>query len=118
MKNEDSLNNLISEWTKDKTPEDLTVKLQAAGVPAGTVKNTADVYNDPQYRARNMFWKMNHPEAGEITHLGQSFQLSETPAQPYRPSPLIGEHNEYICTKILGMSDEEFVNNMVAGVFE
>ena len=55
---------------------------------------------------------------GPFTHLGQSFQLSETPAKPARPSPLIGEHTEYVCTKILGMSDEEFVNLLQAGVFE
>ena len=93
-------------------------RLQAAGVAAGVVKNTADIYEDPQLIQRGMFWKMNHPEMGQFTHLGQSFILSETPAKPLRPSPLLGEHTEYVCTKILGMSDEEFVNLFQAGVFE
>jgi benzylsuccinate CoA-transferase BbsF subunit len=61
---------------------------------------------------------MNHSEMGNFTHLGQSFQLSKTPARAYSPSPLLGEHTEQICTEMLGMSDEEFVNLMQEGVFE
>jgi benzylsuccinate CoA-transferase BbsF subunit len=117
-RNEDELNNIISEWTTGRTPEVVMEQLQTAGVPAGVIKNTADMYVDPQLNARGMYWKMNHPEVGEFTHLGQSFRLSETPARPYRPSPLLGEHTQYICSEILGMSDEEFVNLMQAGVFE
>ena len=116
--NEDELNKLVSDWTVNLTAEDVMTRLQAAGVPAGVVENTADLYNDPQLRKRNIYWEMNHPEMGMFTHLGQSFQLSKTPARAYSPSPLLGEHTEYICTEILGMSDEEFINLMQAGVFE
>jgi benzylsuccinate CoA-transferase BbsF subunit len=117
-KNEKELNALISEWAADRTPEAVMEQLQAAGVPAGVVKNTADMYVDPQVNSRGMYWKMDHPEVGEFTHLGQSFIMSETPGRPYRPSPLIGEHTQQICSEILGMSDEEFVNLMAQGVFE
>jgi benzylsuccinate CoA-transferase BbsF subunit len=116
--NEDELNILLSDWTKEHTPEEVMEQLQTAGVAAGVVKNTADIFQDPQLRQRNMFWKMNHAEMGQFTHLGQSFILSENPAKPLRPSPLIGEHTEYVCTKILGMPDDEFVNLLQAGVFE
>jgi benzylsuccinate CoA-transferase BbsF subunit len=117
-KHEDEINKLLSDWTADLTAEDVMARLQAAGVPAGVVKNTADVYHDPQLRRRNIFWPLNHSEMGLFTHLGQSFELSKTPAKAYSPSPLLGEHTEYVCTKILGMSDEEFIELMQAGVFE
>jgi benzylsuccinate CoA-transferase BbsF subunit len=117
-KNEDELNRLIGDWTVNYTAEEIMVRLQAAGVPAGVVENTADAYNDPQLRKRNIYWPMNHSEMGNFTHLGQSFQLSKTPAKAYSPSPLLGEHTEQICTEMLGMSDEEFVNLMQEGVFE
>jgi benzylsuccinate CoA-transferase BbsF subunit len=118
IKNEEELNRLISEWTIQFSPEEVMARLQAAGVPAGVVKNTADVYVDPQLRERNLFWKMDHAEMGEFTHLGETFELSKTPAQAYSPSPLLGEHTEFICTELLGMPDEEFVHLMQAGVFE
>jgi benzylsuccinate CoA-transferase BbsF subunit len=117
-KNEDELNKLIGEWTTGLTAEEVMARLQAAGVPAGIVKNTSDIYNDPQLKERNLFWKMQHSEMGLYTHLGQSFELSKTPARAYSPSPLLGEHTEYVCTRILGMSDEEFVGLMQEGVFE
>jgi len=117
-KNEDELNKLIGDWTAGFSPEEVMERLQAAGVPAGVVKNTADVYDDPQLRQRNMYWPMNHSEMGLFTHLGQSFQLSRTPAKAYSPSPLLGEHTEYVCTELLGMSDEEFIDLMQKGVFE
>jgi len=92
--------------------------MQSAGVPAGVVKNAADIYDDPQLRQRNLFWALNHPDMGLFTHLGQGFELSKTPAQARMPSPRLGEHTEYVCTKILGMTDQEFVELVGAGVFE
>jgi len=117
-KNEDEINGLVSEWTINFTPEEVMTQMQSAGVPAGVVKNTADIYDDPQLRQRNLFWPLNHPDMGLFTHLGQGFELSKTPAQAYMPSPRLGEHTEYVCTKILGMTDEEFVELVSAGVFE
>jgi benzylsuccinate CoA-transferase BbsF subunit len=116
--NEQELDRLIGEWTVQFTAEEVMTRLQDAGVSAGVVKNTADIYEDPQLRQRDLFWKMEHAEMGQFTHLGQSFELSATPAQPYSPSPLLGEHTEQICTGLLGMPDEEFIGLMQEGVFE
>ncbi len=116
--NEAELNKIVDAWTVDFPPEEVMARLQKAGVPAGVVSNAADVLHDPQLRQRKIFWPMQHAEMGDFTHLGESFQLSETPAQPYSPAPLIGEHTEQIMTEMLGMSDEEFIDLMQAGVFE
>jgi benzylsuccinate CoA-transferase BbsF subunit len=117
-KNEEELNKLIGEWTINYAPEDIMTRLQKTGVAAGVVENAKDTLNDPQLRQRNIYWPMQHAEMGEFTHLGQSFQLSKTPSQPYSPAPLLGEHTEQICTEMLGMSDEEFVDLVQEGVFE
>lgn len=117
-KHEEELNQIISEWTVERSPEEIMQRLQWQGIAAGVVKNIADVLNDPQLKQRNLFWKMNHPEMGEFTHLGESFMLSKTPSKAYSPSPLLGEHTELICRELLGMKDEEFVKLMAEGVFE
>jgi len=92
--------------------------MQAAGIPAGVVKNAKDVFEDPQLNQRNYFWTLDHSEMGPFAHLGQPFGLSETPAKPRLPAPCLGEHSEYICTKLLGMSDKEFVELLAMGTFE
>jgi crotonobetainyl-CoA:carnitine CoA-transferase CaiB-like acyl-CoA transferase len=117
-KNEDKINAFIGEWTVNHTPEEVMTQLQSVGVPAGVVKNAADIFSDPQLRHRNLFWPLNHHEMGLFTHLGANFELSMTPARPHLPSPCLGEHTEHICTKILNMSDEKFIELMQAGVFE
>jgi benzylsuccinate CoA-transferase BbsF subunit len=116
--NEKELDGLIEAWTSDRTPEEVMDTLQAAGVAAGMVENAADVFEDPQLRRRGLFWPMQHSEIGEFTHLGTSMVLTKTPARATAPSPCLGEHNEYIFTKILGKSDEEFVELLVSGALE
>lgn len=115
---EDALNKIVADWTARLPPEEIMTRLQAVGVAAGVVENAKDTLNDPQLRKRNIYWPMDHPEMGHFTHLGQSFQLSKTPAKAYSPAPLLGEHTEQICTEMLGMSDEEFVSLMQEGLFE
>ena len=117
-KNERDLDAIIGTWTQNFTAEEVMDKMQSVGVPAGVVKNAADIYNDPQLRYRGFFWPMQHPEVGFFTHLGQAFQLSETPARAERPSPCLGEHTAHICTEFLGMSDDELVQLMGEGIFE
>ena len=92
--------------------------LQAAGVPAGVVENAADIFSDPQLRHRRIFWPMEHSEMGMFHHLGASAELSKSPAQAQMPSPCLGEHNEYILTKVLGKTDEEFIELLTQGVLE
>jgi benzylsuccinate CoA-transferase BbsF subunit len=116
--NEEELNRIVGEWTAGRTPEEVMEILQSAGVPAGVVKNAADIYEDPQLRQRGLFWPMEHPDMGMFTYLGQGFEMSATPAKAYRPSPRLGEHTEYICTQILGMKDAEFAELAGTGVFE
>ena len=116
--NEAALDAELKSWTIQRSPEEVMTILQAAGVAAGIVSNAADVFEDPQLRERGLFWPMEHNEMGMFTHLGSSVVLSKTPAQATAPSPCMGEHNEFVITKILGKSDEEFVELLAAGVLE
>jgi benzylsuccinate CoA-transferase BbsF subunit len=118
IRNRDELDRRVNEWTAYLTAEEVMVKLQKAGIPAGVVKNGADVYNDPQLRHRGYFWELMHPEMGSFTHLGQSFVLSKTPAEARRPSPRLGEHTEMICREFLNISGDEFALLSQRGVFE
>jgi len=116
--NEKALDAVIESWTTERMPEEVMTVLQAAGVAAGIVENAADVYNDPQLRERGLLWPIEHSEMGKFTHLGSSMVLSKTPARAATPSPCMGEHNEYILTKILGKTDTEFKELLAAGALE
>jgi len=115
---EKDLDMIIESWTKEHAPEEVMTMLQRTGVPAGVVENPADVFNDLQLRHRRLFWPIKHEEIGVFNHLGSSMEMSKTPAEARTPTPLLGEHNEYVLTKILGKSDEEFVDLLANGVLE
>lgn len=117
-RNEDELNERVGEWTRNFTAEELMERLQAVGVPAGVVKNAADVQDDPQLAHRHFFWQLEHPEIGMHNYEGPGFILSKTPTEIKSPSPLMGQHTEYVCREILGMSDEEFIDLLSQGVLE
>jgi crotonobetainyl-CoA:carnitine CoA-transferase CaiB-like acyl-CoA transferase len=53
-----------------------------------------------------------------MAHDGNAFTLSKTPYEIRWAGPCLGEHNEYVYTKILGMSESEFDELLVEGVFE
>ena len=116
--NENELNRLVSECTINFTAEKLMARLQAAGVSAGVVQNCKDILFDPQLQHRRHFWELEHSEIGKHTYDAPGFRLSKTPCELQMPAPCLGEHNEYVYTQILGLSDEEFVQLLGEGVFD
>ena len=115
--NEDELERLVEEWTIRFTPQEVMVRLQEAGVAAGVVETAVDMHHDPQLGHRKHFLTFDHPVMGSHAVDALPFRLSKTPARQYLPDPCLGEHNAYICTEVLGMSDEEFLELVQAGVF-
>ena len=115
--NEDALEELVSEWTRRHSAEDVMKLMQELGVPAGVVQTTEDVVDrDPQLRQRGFLLPLEHPVLGVFGHPTPGYRLSRTEAQ-VRTSPCLGEHLDYVCTQVLGMSDEEFVELLQDGVF-
>jgi benzylsuccinate CoA-transferase BbsF subunit len=115
--NEEELDKLIAEWTINYSAQQMMERMQAAGIAAGVVQKGEDLYQDPQLREMNFFWPLKHKVIGDFTHLGQPSKLSLTPAQGRMPAPLIGEHTEYVCKQLLGLSDTEYDEILVTGAF-
>ena len=118
LANEDELNRLVGEWTVNFAAEEVMTLMQAAGISAGVVETNEELHNDPQLKHRQYFWHKNHSEIGPFAHDGQAFILSKTPYQVRWSGPCLGEHNEYVYTKVLGMSEKEYDELLVAGVLE
>jgi len=115
--NEDELDGLVEQWTVNFTPEEVMALMQQAGVPAGVVETNKELFEDPQLKHRNYFQRVKHSEIGECYQQAWPIEMSKSPLK-IRPAPCLGEHNEYVFTKILGLSDSEFVDYLNDGVFE
>lgn len=67
-----------------------------------------DVAESPHMAAREFWVKLEHPELGDtLTYCGPIAKVTEAPIKITRRAPLIGEHNEEVYEKELGLSREE-----------
>jgi benzylsuccinate CoA-transferase BbsF subunit len=105
---EDELEARVAEWTREREPRAVMETLQAAGVPSGVVNTMADLYSDPQLAHRDYWWEIPHAALGPFHYEAGGFTLSDTPARPGRPSPLLGEHNYYVFCDLLGLPEADY----------
>ncbi|MDM7999315.1 MAG: CoA transferase, partial [Dehalococcoidia bacterium] len=117
-RNEEELNRLIEQWTITRTAEEVMRLLQEAGVSAGILEKAEDLHRDPQLAARHHFWTLRHQEIGDSTYDSMGSILSETPAELTKAAPVLGQDNYQVCTEILGLSDDEFIDLVNSGVLE
>jgi crotonobetainyl-CoA:carnitine CoA-transferase CaiB-like acyl-CoA transferase len=105
---EAELEERLAAWTRERTPREVMETLQAAGVPAGVVNTMADLYADPQLAHRGYWTELQHPVLGPFHYEGSGCALAATPARETRPSPCLGEHNEYVFRELLELPEAEY----------
>ncbi len=115
--NEGELDQLVNEWTSTHTAEEVMAAMQAAGVPVGIIENPEDQLDkDPQLRARRFFRELDYPGVGPYrAPLGTHFLLSKHEFEAKR-APVLGEHNEYVFKRLLGLPDAEYDRLVAANV--
>lgn len=104
---QEELDQIISEWTASRSPQEITQTLQAVGVAALPVHNGRSLVEDPQLRERGLMEWVEHPLAGRRLMAGPPWRFSKTPASIRQRAPLLGEHNHYVLNELLGLSEEE-----------
>ena len=115
----DELDQCIEEWTSERQAEEVTGLLQREGVAAGMVQNPEDLLErDPQMKERGHYVPLEHPEIGSMHIDADAYRLSDTPGRLRRHAPLLGEHNDYVCSEILGMSEDEINELIIEEVLE
>jgi crotonobetainyl-CoA:carnitine CoA-transferase CaiB-like acyl-CoA transferase len=116
-KHEEEINRLLADKTIQYSNTQLMDLLQNNGVPAGVVATAEMVTQDPQLIERGVFYTAEHPVLGEYyprKFLGCTF--SKTPPRLLKPSPCIGEDNEFVYKTLLEFSDREIADLTAEGV--
>ncbi|HJX61706.1 MAG TPA: CoA transferase [Dehalococcoidia bacterium] len=104
---QDELDQIISEWTASRSPQEITQTLQTAGVAAMPAHDGRSLVEDPQLRERGLMEWVEHPLSGKRLLAGPPWRFSKTPASIRQPAPLLGQHNHYVLHELLGLSEEE-----------
>lgn len=118
VQNQNELDNLITTWTVKYTPHQVMEKLQAVGIAAGAVQTPKEkIEEDPQLRFRNFLPEISHDELGKAKFEGQPVKLSKSPWKLRMPSPLLGEHSDYVYRQLLGTPEEKLTRLADEAVF-
>ncbi|MCI0886329.1 MAG: CoA transferase [Chloroflexi bacterium] len=118
LANQDELDGIISEWTRQRDMYEVQETLQSRGVPAHALQNSMEAMRDPQLLHRGHFVQVPHEIHGSTTVEGSRFSLSRTPARIEKPGPTFGRDNQYVLEKILGYDEEKIVDLVAGGVLE
>jgi crotonobetainyl-CoA:carnitine CoA-transferase CaiB-like acyl-CoA transferase len=104
----DGLDTELAAWASKGEADDLVELLLAHGVPAAIVTTADDFLTDPQLTARGYYQELAHAVMGSELYPGWPMRFSRSPRQPHRsPAPLLGEHNDDILRRELGLTDED-----------
>jgi crotonobetainyl-CoA:carnitine CoA-transferase CaiB-like acyl-CoA transferase len=102
-KNEDFINEILTEWTREHTKEEAMQIIGAAGVPAGAVHDTLELQNDVSFQKRGIMQTMHHPD-GDWVCEAWPVRFDGKPPE-LLPSPKLGQHTEDVFASWLGLSD-------------
>ena len=92
----DELYGVINRWAASLPLAEVEAVLLRAEVPASRIYSAADMFNDPQFLAREMFLSARLPDGQPFRMPGIVPKLSATPGSVAWTGPALGEHNQQV----------------------
>ena len=108
---------MIQAITRTRNTSAWVSLLENLGVPCGPIHTVDQVYQDPQVRARDMTFEMQHPTAGPIPLVASPIRMSETPVAYRHAPPMLGQHTREVLSEVLGMTEDNLNDLKQQGVF-
>jgi crotonobetainyl-CoA:carnitine CoA-transferase CaiB-like acyl-CoA transferase len=104
LKNRDTLNMIISQWTKDKDVFAIRDQLQIVGVPAGVVQTGKDLTNDPHLKERGFIVTVENPRLGRVVLPNFPLRFANTKLSRRWEFPELGRDTEAVLRDVVGYS--------------
>ncbi|NCG40943.1 MAG: hypothetical protein GWP30_08125 [Actinobacteria bacterium] len=116
LENAQVLDQTLSDWTSSFSSDDLTVRLQVAGVAAHIVATNEDILNDGHVIDRGFYKMAPSTRLGRDLFSGSAIRLSDAPSRFRNAAPALGEDTREVLDKFIGMEREEFEELLAAGI--
>lgn len=106
VENVTELDGIIGAWMRRHDRDEALRLLEAGQVAAAPVLEIDDVFENPQFQARQSMIEVQDPTLGAIRMVNVAPRLSETPGEVRATGPALGAHNAEIYGQ-LGISAPE-----------
>jgi formyl-CoA transferase len=115
--NQDAIEGIIADWAAELDATEIDDVLNEAGVICGPIYTVADIFEDPQYREREMLVEQEDPELGPLIGPGVVPKLSRTPGAVRWSAPWDeGSHNDEVYCGLLGLGVDALAQLRADGV--
>ena len=68
--NQDEIEGIVADWARERTAKEIDETLNDAGVICGPIYTIADIFDDPQYQARDMLLAPRRPRVRRVHRPG------------------------------------------------
>ena len=114
--NRETVDGLVTEFTRNYSQTEVLKKCNDGEVPCGAINSIADIFEDPQFEARDNLLRFQDPVAGEVVVPGVIPKLSKTPGRVKHIGPRLGNGIDGIYGELLGMSTAEIADLKEKGI--
>ncbi|TPG59727.1 CoA transferase [Roseomonas nepalensis] len=111
----EAVNALVAEWVGAQDYEGLIAACDRHGVPCGPINSIADIFEDPQFRARGNMLDVEDPRIGRVVLPAGVPALSETPPALRHTGRALGADTDAILRDLLRLEEAEIAALRAAG---
>ena len=115
VENRAEITRLLQAIFSKRSTRDWVDALKAAGVPNGPINDLAQVFEEPQVKARNIKIELDHPVTGKMPLVASPMRFSGTPIEHKLAPPTLGQHTEEVL-QALGKGDADIAKLRSEGV--
>lgn len=108
LEHRNDVNEIVRDWCRSLTREDILKRCHANRAPAGPLNTIADIFGNRQFRARQNLLAIEEEDL-DLTMIVPSVipRLSETPGRINQLGPRLGANTQEVLQDLLGMDEEE-----------
>jgi crotonobetainyl-CoA:carnitine CoA-transferase CaiB-like acyl-CoA transferase len=102
--NREEVNGLVTDWVGSLDFAQLMAECDRFGVPCGPIMSIAEIFEDPQYKARGNMQTIQDPRIGEMVLAAGVPTMSETPPVLRHTGRALGADTDEVLRSLLGVS--------------
>ena len=103
----DEVDKIVDDWAAKNTGAKIVNILTDHDVPVSLVNRISDIFDEDQFKTRNMLEEIDHPSGGKIVVPGLTPKMSASPGAIIHAGPLLGADTKKVLRRILNINQED-----------